>query len=259
MGETKRVLLLGSSEVQYTDAGPDDHVTGLMAAALRELSPDTTWELHPYVSYAMANMPERTLQLVDRHSPDVVVVWLSGNVFAESTLTFALYHRSRRAYGIMSRIAGPALAVAGGGSEGSHSPRGSLFRVPRAVATRLIGSAPLIPPAVALEATLRTLEALHERGEKVICRLAYPNSRQVAQAASVRRLVEEYNLAVEAACERLDVPHFRPEETLEATGRPYVMLPDGLHATLETRRVTAAAAADLAVQVVDLRAAPTSL
>jgi hypothetical protein len=40
VGDTVRVLLPGSSEVTYTDCGPEDNVTGLFAAALRERSPD---------------------------------------------------------------------------------------------------------------------------------------------------------------------------------------------------------------------------
>lgn len=252
MDESRRVLLLGSSEVTFTEAGPEESIAGRLEAALRERAPEVDWEIVPYVTYAMANMPERTLQLVERHSPDLVVLWLAGNVFAERTLTFALYHRSRRAYDLVTRLTGPALKAAGGGSEGTSSLRGALFRLPRAAATRVLGSAPFIPPDVAREATSATLEALHGRGQRTVCRLAYPNSRQAAQAASVRRLVEEYNVAVEAVCERLGIPSFRPEETVETTGRNYAMLPDGLHSTLETRQITAAAAADFAVRVLGL-------
>lgn len=252
MGASRRVLLLGSSEVTFTQAGPEESIAGLLEAALRERGPEMDWDIVPYVTYAMANMPQRTLQLVERHSPDLVVLWLAGNVFAEKTLTFALYHRSRRAYDLMTRLTGPALKAAGGGSEGSSSLRGALFRLLRSIATLVLGSAPFIPPEVARDSTVATLEALHSRGQPTVCRLAYPNSRQAAQAAGVRRLVEEYNVAIEAACERLGIPSFRPEETVEATGRNYVMLPDGLHSTPETRRITAAAAADIAVRVLGL-------
>lgn len=247
MSSVRRVLLLGSSEVEYTAEGTDDSVTGLLLRALRDMAPQEEWEVHSHITYAMPNMKERAVRLVEHERPEAIVLWLAGSIFADRTVTFALYHRSKRLYNAFTKLSRPALGLAGGGTEGNKSVRGRAYRAANWIAGKAIGLAPLVEPEVARRVTIETLTAFRERGIPVVCRLAHDNIRRQSQAELVVELVGEYNTAVEAACGALGVAAFDPEAPPRAAGKHYDMMPDGLHATLETRTLTARMAASLVI------------
>ncbi len=155
-----RILVLGSSEVLFTDSGPADVFVTMLATALAGLAPERQWEVRGYVAYQMPSMPDRCLSLARRESPDLILLWLSGSVLAEETVTFAIYHKLPLLYQVIDRVGNLGRAIAGGGTEGAPSLRGQIFRAPRALAKLAFGRASLVPPRVAEESTRQTLVLL---------------------------------------------------------------------------------------------------
>jgi hypothetical protein len=247
----RRILLMGSSEITFDDHGTGLCLAELMESALANLRPEYHWEIHPHVAYQMANLPERCLRLAERVEPDLIALWMGGNNFSEETVSFAVYHRSRRLYPYFDRIVNAGRVAAGDGPEASMPLRGALYRALRAIGRGLIGRRTFIDPEVALAATLRTIELLQPRWP-VICRLPYRDScRQPDQEGPSRRRVELYNAAVREACRRLSIPCISPSDEIEAGGVEYRMAADRLHADFPSRRLNAAIAAGHVVQTLE--------
>ena len=238
----KRILALGSSEVTFDGDGPEMTVHRLIAAELSTLMPEYSWHVEARVVYQMANMPDRCARYAEEVGPDAILLWAGGNAIAEETVSYAIYRRFPRIYRHFDRMVNAGRSLSGGGTEGSASIRGLLFRAPRALARFVFGQASLCDPEVARDATVETLVRLSSRWP-VVCRLAFPSSRQASQAAAVRQKVEEYNDAMATECVRLGVPYYEPVREALECGVNYAMGPDGLHADLVSRKAGAQVAA----------------
>jgi hypothetical protein len=179
---------------------------------------------------------------VERESPDVVLLWLPGSVFAEQSVSFAIYRRARPLYRLLRPAIDAGRSAGGGGVEGTSGIRGLLYRIPRAAARLLFGRATFIPEDVALASTMACLHALASRGPLVV-RLAHAFARDEAQMPVVAAKVAAYNAAVRAECATLGVLCFDPEHEVTVLGAAYTMLPDRLHPDEATRRVLGRVAA----------------
>jgi hypothetical protein len=246
----RRILALGSSEVTFDGDGQEMTVPRLLAAELSTRMPDFSWQVEPRVVYQMANMADRCVRYAEEVSPDAILLWLGGTAIAEETVSYAIYRRFPRFYRHFDRIANASLSASGGGTEGSASFRGLLFRLPRSLAGLVFGRAPLCDPEVARKATVETLEQLSCRWP-VVCRLAFAASRQAGQALAVRKQVAQYNAAMATECERLGLPYYEPAQEALKFGVNYAMGPDGLHADLASRRAAALVAARYLVQALE--------
>jgi hypothetical protein len=250
----RRLLILGSSSTTFADEGGS--LPDLLEEAMARRDPEAPWEARSVIAYPRPNMLERALEAVDRFRPDIVLLLLAGNVFAEESVMFSLYHHHRWLYRPMSQLIGAAKKGAGGGGEGSHSARGLLFRLPRAAARRVFGMASLIDLEAALASTFETLEALSNAGPPLLCRLAIPSVQQKEQTTAVEARVRHYNDLVSARCERLRIPWFEAIEELARCGHSYRNAPDALHMDLETRQAVAELCAGLLLPLAAQRSAP---
>lgn len=252
MKSSFRVLLLGSSEGVYTKPLGSLTLPQLLVQVLRAAAPDARWEGAALPQYQRPNMAERCLDLVSRHRADIVVLMLTGGTLFEEKVSYAVLHRFPWLYPVFWRAAELAKVAAGGGGEGSASPRGLLFRAPRAVARRVLGVAPMVyrePSLRATEEMLRALAALPR--VKVICRLAVTNIQQEAQRDAVRAQVAEYNVFVARICSELNIPFFDVIEAVNARGQEYRLLPDRMHVDFETREAVAGIVADYVLGVLE--------
>ncbi len=239
-GAVRRILLMGSSEITFDDNGAGVCLAHLMERELAALRPECSWEIESHIVYQMPNMADRCLRLAERGEPDLIALWLGGNPFSEETVSFAVYHRSRRLYPYVNLMVNAGRGPAEGGIDGSGAIRGAVYRALRGAGRVVIGRRALIDPVVALASTVRTLEALQPRWP-VLCRLPYRDScRQPDQEASSRLRVELYNAAVREECGRLSIPCVSPSDEVEARGMEYRMASDKLHADFASRRLSAA-------------------
>lgn len=236
--KARRLLVLGSSSATFAEDGEADSLPYLLQTSLSDLDA-STWRVVAQAVYQMPNMRVRALQAIEHYEPTAVLLLLAGNVYAEDSVMYSLYHRQRRLYRLASRAIPAVKAQAGGGSEGAPSARGLLFRLPRLAARRLFGMAPLIPIEDAISATIETLEALAAGETPVLCRISIPSVQQADQAEIVHARIRLYNERIMKECERLGIPWFDAIEALKDEGLSYRMVSDGLHMDFDTRRAVA--------------------
>lgn len=254
MSLVRRVLVFGSSQVNYTDSGDSGTTPILMLANLKKLAPETEWVVQSGVVYPNASLVERASQLVERTKPDVILFVPGSNTFAEESVAFSIRKRWPRLYGPAMKLIGSGKAAAGGRAVGSDSARGLLFRLPRAMGRKTFGMAPLIEPKVAHEATRDLFRYLESLGLPVACRLAMGHHQQPEQTETIAARTREFNAMVADECKRLGYHYVSINEAFEARGWDYILGPDNLHETLETRERSSRIWAELVLDA--LQAAP---
>ncbi len=237
--------MLGPSGVQFVRGEEAATLPSLLAEELNRDS-GRNWRVDSELVYPMANMAERVMGYVSSYRPDVLLFALGATAFAEESVTFRIRRRFPGLYGPATRLIAIWKAAAGGAAEGSGSLRGGLFRIPGAAAARLIGTAPLVDPAVALRATLESLESVAAAapGLRVVCRLANGHFQHAGQAREIERRTLLYNDTVREACGRLGIPVYDQRQAIVGLGWDYVLSPDGLHTDLDTLVRAAKVAAD---------------
>jgi hypothetical protein len=236
------VLLLGSSGVLFAQPGQAVTMPHLIEENLNARS-KSTWRVEAAVVYPMPNMAERAMGFVSRCEPDVVLLTLGATVFAEESVIYSVRRGFPRVYRLSARMIERWKAVAGGRAEGARSPRGLLFRLPQLMARRILGTAPLVEPNVALRATEETIERIASVSNlRLVCRLANGHFQHQDQAAQIAARTAEYNRAVRELCERLRIAVYDQRASL-TQGAGYALIDDGLHIDIETRRLAAAMAA----------------
>ena len=247
-----RVLALGTSEVTHDSSDGTPGFTDLYLEALERLATETHWSLESLLLYPSPAMAARARTAVARYQP-MVLLWMLGvNTFSEATVMFSIRRRYPRLYPIASRLIASGKSAAGGGAEGSTSLRGFLFRLPRAIARGVFGTAPLLDREVAFNSTRETFKLLHELQLPVVCRLAEGNVQQADQAAAARANAIAYNAEVLSLARGLVFKTFNPKaELAEACGRES----DSLHYDLPTRKYAANRAAALTLEAFGERAA----
>ena len=246
--EPLKLLMLGSSGVRFSDPEEGRTLPELIEDELNR-SEAGTWKVDSELVYPMPNMPERVMSYVEKHMPQALLLTLGATVFAEESVMFNIRRRFPRLYGPASRLIAAGKALAGGGPEGSASVRGAVFRAPGRLAARVLGTAPLVEPADALNATIATLELVAALPNlPVACRLANGHFQHRDQAAEVARRTATYNERVREACLRLGITVYGQRDAIAERSFGYTMSGDGLHTDYETRERAAAVAAVYVLQ-----------
>lgn len=249
MNDTYRVLVLGSSAVTFTDTGESGTTPAKLRAELARRAPGMAWEVDSQILYPTERMRELAARHLDLFHPDLLLLSMGANTFVERTVVYSIRRRSPLLYPVAARLSRAGKALSGGGAEGSAGIRGTLFRVPRDLARRVLGTASLLDPDAALKATEATFEMLSGRGIPVVVRLAEGNVQQQDQRPMAKKLTATYNAAVREWCRRYEFAVFDLEEEL---GAAYTRTPDGLHVDDATRSAEAALAAELIADALGL-------
>lgn len=239
--DRRTVLILGSSDVTFTDSGESGAFPFLMLQALRRRAPSVQWRVEHRLLYPTPRMCELAERHFDATSPQAVHLSLGANTLIERTVQFSIRRRYPWLYPLAAPLIARAKALGGGGAEGSSSSRGVVFRAPRSLARLVFGTATMLDPDAALAATEQTLAMLRPKGVPVSVRLAEGNVLQLDQRETSRPLTEAYNEGVRRVCEQYGFPAYRLSLEL---GERYGRTPDGLHADLPTRAYGAERACD---------------
>jgi hypothetical protein len=240
-----RILALGTSEVTHRSPDGSASFVDLYLEALQRLAPETQWGLESLLVYPSPSMAARVRVTVERYQPAVLLWMLGANTFSEATVMFSIRRRHPRLYPIASRLIAYGKSAAGGGAEGSASLRGILFRLPRALARVVFGTATMLDREVAFDATRETLKLLHEFQLPVVCRLAEGSVQQSDQAAAAMANATAYNDEVISLAHGLVFKTFDARAEL---GDAYGRESSGLHYDLPTREYTAGRAAALTLE-----------
>jgi hypothetical protein len=246
--QSKRLLFAGSSQIRHSESPDQPSLPDLTCRRLTELQPATPWTPAVAIAYPLPNMAAQVAKALAADSPDSIVLFLGSSTFAEHKVEYSLRRRSRTLARLLRRASGSALGAAGGGTEGSASPRGLLFRLPRGLARRILGAAPLVQPEVALEAVRTTIAALHRerRGTcLVVLSAGAPQTRERAERAAAT--IQWFNDKVADYCEGLGVSYLDPVSAVQGYGASFER-PDGIHAGFETRLALSLALAERLVE-----------
>ena len=236
--ESRKVLLAGSSGMTFSTTGAEDSLVALLAAALNRQAPSYTWLVEGRQIRPRDDISSRLASAVAEVRPDVVVFGPACSYFTYDYVIVRLRRFSpalyRRAISWSARL----RRLAGGGIEGAESPRGWLFRVPRALAAKLLGVAPYMPVD---EAVASAGEAVHylARQETIVTVGKVPSMAgrfDPKRMALYTRRLQEFQRAFESICEKHRVPWYGRERAAEELGVRLERGEDGHHLTLESRR-----------------------
>jgi hypothetical protein len=237
---SRRVLVFGSSQTQYTDTDESGTAPAMMRRFLAQAVPETEWQVETVVLYPTSSMTSRASKAIDNFQPDVLLYVPGSNTFSEETVAFSIRKKAPRLDGPAMRVIGLGKSAAGGKAQGSESTRGLLFRLPRDLARKVIGVAPLIEPDEAFTSTRQFFASLAKRpGLPVACRLAMGHHQQSDQSQVVRERTRLYNELLIEECERLGYPYIHIQEEFAARGWVYTLGPDRLHEEYQTRQLAA--------------------
>jgi hypothetical protein len=249
---SRTILILGSSDVEFSDCGPDGNLAGLVRSMLVESAPAVDWQVPCALLYPTNRMTERALRFVDETKPAVLNLVLGSNTFSEESVLFSIRRRYRPLFPLAEKLSHGAKDAAGGGAEGGTGLRGALFRAPRAAARLVFGQASPIDVDTAYRATTELFNTLPGLGLPVLVRLSVGNVQQDSQRARARRMSQEYNEFVKGLCATASIPWWDIRADL---GERYRLAYDGLHADLPTRTCEAERIAEFTLRALGLRQA----
>jgi hypothetical protein len=247
--ETYRVLLFGPSNTNFSETSPDEALPGLIEAELRSRAPEVRWECTSERLFFGDSMSRRAVSVVRRLRPNLVIVVFASPAFSMYAVIYRLQLSAPWLYRPALKAAQALKVLAGGGSEGSPSVRGQIFRLPRYLAARVLGLATLTTVDEAIASTRDALGALLSEEEvAVVCRLTVPVPYYRDQIADDAVRVERFNTAVAAYCHQRRVTCYDLSSRLRDAGRVYEFWDDRLHPNINTRRFEAGVAAAIVLE-----------
>jgi hypothetical protein len=199
-----RVLVMGSSDVTYSDSGESGGLPALVRTELPHRFPGIEWHVDQALLYPTASMAARAEQQIDLAQPEVVYLSMGANTFVEKSVVNAIRRKLPLLYPLARFLTARTKSLAGGRAEGDPGVLGVLFRAPRGLGRRLIGLEPLLD-------LTRPWSPLRKRkcsrvGMPTVVRLAEGNTQQVDQRK--RRRSRGSNEAVTALCRRYGFQSF---------------------------------------------------
>jgi hypothetical protein len=264
MGEVWRVLIVGSSTASYSEAGPQGSEYALLESYLGRARPETDWRCEAELIYLTRSVAERTLAAVHERRPDVVVLRLVGGNFFNEYVIERLRQISPLAYRWSRDVAEWLRRLGGGGPHGLDTPRGWIYRLPRWLMAKTLGTAPRIRVEEAIAVVSSTLDGLLQQEDlTVVVRLpSYPKTSDT-NLKDYERRVRLFDRSVREYCERRRVPYYDWAEVRRMAGDERRIGGDGWHPVLDTRDLDARSMAAAVLLALDgpseMRLAPSSL
>jgi hypothetical protein len=240
VSDVRRVLITGSSTASYSEAGPEGSEYSLLQSYLRRARPDIDWRCDSELIYLTKSMADRTLAAIHERRPDVVVLRLVGGNFFNEYVIERLRQVSPLAYRWSKEVAERLRQLAGGGPHGLDTPRGWIYRLPRWVMVKTLGTAPRISVEDAIAVVSSTLDGLLKFEDlTVLVRLpSYPKTPDTNLKEYERR-VRLFDRSVRDYCERRRVPYYDWAAVRRLAGDERRIGADGWHPVLDTRDLDA--------------------
>ncbi|HEY7269595.1 MAG TPA: hypothetical protein VH951_07190 [Dehalococcoidia bacterium] len=252
--DEQRVLLLGASQVRYSDSGPADSVLGLLESHLARLRPDIAWRCENRPLHYGARMPEFALRAIDEVKPSAVVLGFVIGPFTWPNPMGRIRRRWPRVYRLARNSAEFLKKLAGGGNV--SSPRGLIFRAPRQLLAWTIGAEPEVDADAAMDSTVATLDALARREDvAIVCGLTlFPAAQESRRTTNYATVQDRFRELVKDGCRR---HHFGLYDRIDQAARLGHAIGYGInkdYADLPTRRQDAESLAALIVAGLEFEA-----
>lgn len=212
MKQKHTVLFCGTSTLTYTEGDPTQSLIRLAETFLRERAPHIDWSCEAAMAYMNQSMLSKTLAAVDRMRPDTVVLRLVAFTFLDQTIAYKVRERWPVLYRPLRRVSEWMRNLTGGGRFGTDSRLGTLlYKWPRQLLVRVIGTAPEISVPDAITVTRATIEALLQRESlNVIVGLPPYVRGDNIDAEEVKRRGELFTREIRAFLDERRVPYYDP-------------------------------------------------
>lgn len=255
-----RVAVVGASNLTYSEVGPDGSSLPLLRRALPRLAPDVAWECLPAPVRMSREVAAPLSAMVGGLQPDIVVLSLTATQFAQDFVTNRIRRRWPKVHRLALR-ASQRLKISANEPDPVFTPRRLLYRIPDAIAYRLIGGEPYYTVEKAVAGAKEAIDCILRFEDVVgLCRL--PRLSEVMRGHR-RQLYSErvdvFNAAVSEHCRRRHMPYFMMGDEFEAVGVTPTYIGDGLHFDLPTRTFEADTIARHVVRVLEPSRLPAQL
>lgn len=235
----RSVLLLGSSAFVFSETGEAGSMPSLVQRELEHSTAGVDWRCAALVLYQTPSSGERAAELLSLHRPDVVVFELGTYQFLHKAVTIRVRRRWPALYESTVFVMDQLKPAGGNKFEGSSGLRGSLFRVPRAAAYRIVGA----EAAYDVETCMRFAFAILDevlRHEHILLVCAMPRFQWwEAEVEWARAQVRTSAEALTRYCAQHHVTTYDVERELAAADQAIGLARDVVHYDLQTREFEA--------------------
>ncbi len=248
----QRVLVTGSSTTAYAETSAGQAEYAMLEAYLRRAQPEVDWRCEAEIIYVTRSMPERTARALESRQPDVVVLRLVGGQFFNEYVVERIRQIAPRLYRWSREVAEWWRDLAGGGPHGNDDARGWVYRFPRWLLIKTIGTAPRITVEDAIVAVTRTIdEVLKAESAHLLVRLpSYPRTPDTNLKEYERRITL-FGQAVREHCYKRRVPFYDWADVRQRADHVRVIGPDRWHPTIDDRDLDARTMAQAVIAVVE--------
>ncbi len=242
----RTVLLLGSSAISQDGA---EFLRQRLAESMAGAGPTGAWSFETGALFFGGGMAQRAENEASRREPDAVVLHLVSYQLVDDAVSFSVRRRWPRLYRLVLRVSARLKLFAGGFHEGAPGPRGWLFRLPRAVAARVLGMEPDVAIDDAIQCTKDTIDALlRQERVAVVCQLpdlVLPSRRP---NRSHRERIDRFRAELAAYCAGRHVPLVDRAAGAEAAGLKSLLSRHTTYASADLRAIEAALIASAVLQ-----------
>ncbi len=255
--ESRSVLLLGTSNILFTESGEEGRSVNLLREALTKLRPDIVWATHGQMSSPSAEMAARVRQAVETHRPDLIFFEASAHSIHHEYVLWSVQEKYAWLYPAARYIDKGLFRLAGGPHDRDDTPRRWVYKVPRGIASRVFGKSNKRGAEESLRHLTATLDYLLSLEEIFVYLRLSSSSMNPKQRARTEYEEQEKRFwdGVHAYAERRHIPQIRNSDIHKAYGittRP--LGPDGLHSSREYRELQAQYLALKALEALHLEA-----
>jgi hypothetical protein len=256
------VLVLSSSTVNFQEADGSPSLLSTLQDALLAGRPEAQWRCSGELLFATASMSNRSVQLAQRHQPDIVILRPTGLSFLHDDVASQVKLRWPRLYSTCLLASRLFDRLSGGRArEGSYRRR-LLFNGPRRLAARLIGEAPPLPVEDAARYVGETIDALlAQEAFDLLCRIGVGTVDSNVPLKELQRRVDYFASRIRAQCMERRVPFADNRDLFREAGLPLDYAGDRTHPGLRRRVLEGRAIAAVILKESEARpdAAPAHL
>jgi hypothetical protein len=239
--QNRKILMLGSSGITWTDRGPSGTLPNLVIAELSRRRPEVGWSSVAVEIPPAREMPERVAAAVQAHAPDVAVFAPASSYFTYDSVSARVRRKWPWLFRPSRSVADGLRGASGGGMQGGASARGWLFRAPRLAADRLIGAEPYMKVEHAIANVLGAIAVLTARpGLAIVCKLPRISTDLPPEKLAIYKArLDEFLDALKQRCDEDGISYYSIADAAWAAGGEPERVGDGLHASLATRTADA--------------------
>ncbi len=240
-----RTILFGASNLAHTEPGEDATTAALLRTAITAGAPGLEHEVIPSQLQLGDRMAERVRTLVEREAADAVFVQIGTYSMEQDFIVYAIRRRWPRLFPVAMKLAVRLNQLSGLGVDGGTGLRGSIYRVPRALVSQIIGGEPRLPIESVVAWGKETIDVLARFEDKVTALNLVPSIWQTRQLPTAAQRIALIDGALRRHCAERRVPFLSRPDYVREMGVVTAPSPGSIYPGRATREADARAMARL--------------